>query len=85
MGKTQQAREILRKLESGPALLPRNRAFIYVALGEKQRACEILNEPPTPPNMSAHSVYAMPDPAFDSMRGEPCFQAAIAKVAPPRL
>ena len=83
MGKTQQAREILRKLESGPALLPRNRAFIYVALGQKERACQILNEPPKLPNTSAHIVYAIPDPGFDSMRGEPCFQAAIAKVAPP--
>lgn len=83
MGKTQQAREMLRKLESGPALLPRNRAFLYVALGEKQRACEILSEPPKLPNTTAHAVYAIPDPGFDSMRGEPCFQAAIAKVAPP--
>ncbi len=84
MGQPQKTREILRRLESGPTILPSNRALIYVALGQKERACQILSEPPPkPPITSAHTVYAIADPGFASLRTDPCFQAAIAKVAPP--
>jgi TolB-like protein/DNA-binding winged helix-turn-helix (wHTH) protein/Tfp pilus assembly protein PilF len=84
MGQPQKTREILRRLENGPAILPSNRALIYVALGQKERACQILSEPPSkPPITSAHTVYAIADPGFASLRTDPCFQAAIAKVAPP--
>ena len=84
MGQPQKTREILRRLESGPTILPSNRALIYVALGQKERACQILSEPtPKPPITSAHTVYAIADPGFASLRTDPCFQAAIAKVAPP--
>jgi TolB-like protein/DNA-binding winged helix-turn-helix (wHTH) protein/Tfp pilus assembly protein PilF len=84
MGQPQKTREILRRLESGPTLLPSNRALIYVALGQKERACQILSEPPPKPSItSAHTVYAIADPGFASLRTDPCFQAAIAKVAPP--
>jgi TolB-like protein/DNA-binding winged helix-turn-helix (wHTH) protein/Tfp pilus assembly protein PilF len=84
MGQPQKTREILRRLESGPTILPSNRALIYVALGQKERACQILSEPPPkPPITFAHTVYAIADPGFASLRTDPCFQAAIAKVAPP--
>ncbi len=84
MGQPQKTRELLRHLESGPPILPSNRALIYAALGQKERACQILSEPPPkPPITSAHTVYAIADPGFASLRTDPCFQAAIAKVAPP--
>ena len=84
MGQPQKTREILRRLESGPTILPSNRALIYIALGQKERACQILSEPPPkPPITSAHTLYAIVDPGFASLRTDPCFQAAIAKVAPP--
>jgi TolB-like protein/DNA-binding winged helix-turn-helix (wHTH) protein/Tfp pilus assembly protein PilF len=83
MGQPQKTREILRRLESGPGIFPSNQALLYIALGQKERACQILSEPPKPPLTSVHTVYAIADPGFASLRAEPCFQAAIAKIAPP--
>ena len=83
MGQPQKTREILRRLESGESILPSNRAMIYLSLGEKERACRALSEPLKPPLTLAHVAYAIADPAFASLRGEPCYQAAIARVAPP--
>ncbi len=82
MGHPEKTRAILRRLEKDPDFLPRNRAMIYTALGEKSRALEILNDTVTPRYPST-ALGAAIDPNFASLRSDPRFQQAIAKIAPP--
>jgi len=80
MGQTEKARQLLRKLERSTNYLPRNRALVYAALGEKDRAIKVLSESS---KYWTTNVGAIVDPGFATLRSDPRFQKAIASLAPP--
>jgi TolB-like protein/DNA-binding winged helix-turn-helix (wHTH) protein/Tfp pilus assembly protein PilF len=78
MGHPEKTREMLRRLENTPDFFYVNRAQVYVALGELNRAIEILLK-----SSSRFDTYVIHDPGFDPLRSDPRFQAFVARIAPP--
>jgi pentatricopeptide repeat protein len=80
MGQPERARQILRDIEKRD-ILPRNHALILVALGENERAIEVLEKGAR--KLKAYAAALWMEPGLDPLRSDPRIQRLIDSVAPP--
>ena len=78
----EKALQVLREFERRGNALPINRALIYAALGENDRALDLLEEAWRRDH--AALVLAWIDPGFADLRSTQSFRNAFAGVTPPR-
>jgi TolB-like protein/tetratricopeptide (TPR) repeat protein len=77
-GNRAEARRILQELSANPAASPANLAFVYAALGNKDRAFEELNR--AADERSPALLWANVDPRLDELRADPRFRELIERI-----
>lgn len=77
-GHASEARQILLKMQKNPDASPYNFAVIHAALGEKDRAFELLEKQLTTNSVDLLSIRV--DPLLDSLRGDLRFEKIEAKL-----
>jgi Tfp pilus assembly protein PilF len=83
-GNRKEGVKLLRRIQStsAPALAsPWELSFVYVALGEKQKALALLKQ--ATDERVGWVIRLAVDPAFDDLRSEPEFQALLQRVRVP--
>jgi serine/threonine protein kinase/tetratricopeptide (TPR) repeat protein len=73
-----EARRLLQELSDKPTVSPANLAFVYAALGDKDRAFEELNR--AADERSPSLLWANVDPRLDDLRRDPRFRELIARI-----
>lgn len=85
-GHREEALAGLRALEAedaahGRRVAPRDRAYIYLALGDRQRALELLSQ--AVDERDSRVIWLGVDPRLDALRGDPRFQRLLKVVGLP--
>jgi hypothetical protein len=70
MGRTAEARQMLEDLEGGQDIPPVEAAQVYSALGERDRAFELLFQVVDNPSEAPLILFIKEDPAFDSLHSD---------------
>jgi tetratricopeptide (TPR) repeat protein len=83
LGERDSARAIVKTLEDGRrsgkfSVAPENLAYVYLALGERQRALTLLDEAYA--ERSPGMCWLKVDPRFDELRDDPRFTRLLARL-----
>jgi eukaryotic-like serine/threonine-protein kinase len=84
-GQTEKARQVLEQLSQAGQrihITPYNVASIYIALGDKTAALDQLEK--AYQERSFYLTWLAVDPQFDSLRGQPAFQAQLRRIGLPQ-
>ena len=77
-GKREEAMQVITQLSQHDYASPLELAAIYVGLGEKERAFELLEDAYN--ERSFHITYVKVRPDFDSVRNDPRFGNLIRRI-----
>lgn len=80
MGRADEARRMLQDLENGSAIPVMVGAKAYTALGDRDRAFQILFRAVDDPSQSPLLIFIKEDPAFDRLRPDARWQALLARL-----
>jgi eukaryotic-like serine/threonine-protein kinase len=80
MGRTAEARQMLEDLEGGQDIPPVEAAQVYSALGERDRAFELLFQVVDNPSEAPLILFIKEDPAFDSLHSDARWNALLARL-----
>jgi serine/threonine protein kinase/TolB-like protein/Flp pilus assembly protein TadD len=82
-GRIAEAREMLKRMEKNPNSSPYNLAVIHAALGEKDRAFELLEKQLKTKSVDLLSIRV--DPLLDNLRDDPRFEEIERKLNLPEI